>query len=166
MAVNAHRVFFCALTAACLLAACGQHSSTPRPTAQTEAAAAAPAAPDDVQAAAEALLGAGTEVLVFGDLANTGKQQFLAINRLPKPPSITASGTFFTRAIIAEDNNGKWAEILRCDEHLKNTRGYLGRTPAGPILGWRLAYEQDPEKGLQSPFHAAREQRKLSGHAN
>ena len=148
IAVNAYRVFFCALAATCLLTACGQQSPVPKPAAQTETAP----VPDDVQAAAEALLGTGAEVLVFGDLARTGKQQFLAVNRMLQPPSGAVPGTFVTRAIIAEDNHGKWAEILRCDEHLKNTRGYLGQTPAGPILGWRLEYGQDPEKGLQLHF--------------
>jgi len=43
-------------------------------------------------------------------------------------------------------------EILRCDEHLKNGKGYLPGTPIGGVTGWRLAYEQDPEKGLALYF--------------
>jgi len=57
-----------------------------------------------------------------------------------------------TRAVVAEQDNGKWTELLRCDEHLKNSKGYLGSTPLDSITGWRLQYEQNAEKGLQLYF--------------
>jgi hypothetical protein len=91
-------------------------------------------------------------------LAKTGKQQFLAINRLKKMPTGVAPGILFTRAVIAENDGRKWTEVLRCDEHLKNTKGYLGLTPLDPVTAWRLQYEQDNEKGLQlyfTPLQAA-----------
>src|SRR5436189_278690 len=40
----------------------------------------------------------------------------------------------------------------RCDEHLKNQKGFLGLTPLTPVTGWRLQYEQNDEKGLQLYF--------------
>jgi hypothetical protein len=105
-----------------------------------------------MQKAAEALLGSATQVLVFGDLAKTGNQQFLAANVVPKTPKDTVVGLVVTRAVIAEHDGEKWKEILRCDEHLKNTRGFLGLTPLEPITGWKLQYEQDPAKGLTLYF--------------
>ncbi len=114
--------------------------------------AAAPAVPAEIEAAAQTALGSEVEVLVFGDLAKTGNQQFLAINRLKKTPTGIAPGILFTRAVIVENEGGKWTELLRCDEHLKNTKGYLGLTPLDPVNAWRLQYEQDNEKGLQLYF--------------
>ena len=61
-------------------------------------------------------------------------------------------GTVVTRAVVAQDDDGKWTELLRCDEHLKNQKGYLGLTPLDSINGWRLQFEQNPEKGLQLYF--------------
>src|SRR5260370_14472672 len=66
---------------ACLLAGCGQDAQ-PQPAA--EAKPATPAVPEDVQDAADALLGKETTVLLFGDLAKNGKQQFLAAHGGPK----------------------------------------------------------------------------------
>jgi hypothetical protein len=123
-----------------------------------QAAPATPAIPADVEAAAQTALGSEVEVLTFGDLAKTGKQQFLAINRLKKTPTGVAPGILFTRAVVVEKDGGKWTEVLRCDEHLKNTKGYLGLTPLDPVTAWRLQYEQDNEKGLQlyfTPLQAA-----------
>ena len=108
--------------------------------------------PDEIQSAAQSLLGVETQVLLFGDLAKAGKQQFLAANVVPKTPKNDAPGTIVTRAVIAENQDGKWSEVLRCDEHLKNSKGYLGLTPVAPVTGWRLQYEQDPNKGLQLYF--------------
>ncbi len=116
------------------------------------AAPATPAVPAEIQAAAETALGSEVEVLVFGDLAKTDKQQFLAINRLKKTPTGVAPGILFTRAVVVENEGGKWTELLRCDEHLKNPKGYLGLTPLDPVNAWRLQYEQDSEKGLQLYF--------------
>jgi hypothetical protein len=134
--------------AACLLAGCGD---TP---ADQPAAEAKPAltVPDDVQSAADSLLGKETTVLLVGDLAKNGKQQFLAANVVPKTPKNNLPGTVVTRTVLAENENGKWTEILRCDEHLKNQKGFLPGTPIGGVTGWRLAFEQDPEKGLALYF--------------
>ncbi len=141
-----------ALCAICFLYGCGNDSPAtksepapaPKPTEQ--------AVPDDIQAGAQSLLGSETQVLVFGDLAKTGKQQFLAANVVPKTPKNNLPGTIVTRAVIAENQDGQWAEIFRCDEHLKNAKGYLGLTPLAEVTGWRIQYEQDPVNGLQMYF--------------
>jgi hypothetical protein len=133
-------------------ASCGD---TPKPAetksepAPAPAAPAKPAVPDDIQAGAQALLGTETTVLVYGDLAKNGKQQFLAANVVPKTSkNNNIPGTIITRAVIAQNDGGQWKEIFRCDEHLKNAKGFLGGTPLSDVAGWRIAYEQDPAKGL------------------
>jgi hypothetical protein len=107
-----------------------------------------PAVPDNVRAAVDSMLGSEAPVLAFGDLAKTGKQQVLAANVVPKTPKDNITGTIVTRAVIAENDGGQWQEVFRCDEHLKNAKGYLGMTPIEPVSGWRLQFEQDPTKGL------------------
>lgn len=140
-----------AALAACFLVGCGGDSTTAEKQA-AEAKPAPPAVPEDVQSAADALLGKETTVLLFGDLAKNGKQQFLAANVVPKSTKNNLPGTIVTRAVVAENDDGKWTEIVRCDEHLKNQKGFLPGTPIGGVTGWRLAYEQDPEKGLALYF--------------
>jgi hypothetical protein len=108
--------------------------------------------PEDIQSAAQSLLGVETQVLLFGDLAKTGKQQFLAANVVPKTPKNNLPGTIVTRAVIAENQDGQWGEIFRGDEYLKNAHGYLGLTPLSQVTGWRVQYEQDPVTGLQLYF--------------
>ena len=56
--------------------------------ANSDAAAkpAAPAIPDDIQAAANSALGSETDVLLYGDLAKNGKTQILAVNQLKTTP--------------------------------------------------------------------------------
>ena len=137
------------ILAACFLAGCGD--ATPEKPA-AEAKPAAPSVPEDIQSAADSLLGKETTVLLFGELAKNGKQEFLAANIVPKSAKNSLPGTIVTRAVLAENDNGQWMEILRCDEHLKNGKGYLPGTPIGGVTGWRLAYEQDPEKGLALYF--------------
>ena len=141
-------------TGATLAAGCGD---APKPAETKSDAAAAPASadpakpavPDDVQAGAQALLGTETTVLLFGDLAKNGKQQFLAANIVPKTSkNNNIPGTIITRAVIAQNDDGQWKEIFRCDEHLKNAKGFLGGTPLSDVTGWRIATEQDPGKGL------------------
>lgn len=136
------------------LAASGCGSDTPKPKSEpaAEAKPAEPAIPEDIQAAAKQLLGSDAQVLLFGDLAKTGKQQFLAANVVPKTPKNNIPGTVVTRVVVAEEDGGKFTELLRCDEHLKNPKGYLGATPLDSITGWRLQYEQNAEKGLQLYF--------------
>lgn len=134
-----------------LAAGCGD-APKPAETASKPAPApepAKPAIPEDIQAGAQALLGTETTVLAFGDLAKNGKQQFLAANVVPKTSkNNNIPGTIVTRAVIAQNDDGQWKEIFRCDEHLKNAKGYLGLTPLSDVSGWRIAFEQNPEKGL------------------
>jgi hypothetical protein len=130
----------------------GCNTETPRPAAQADTKPAAPAIPDEIQSAAESLLGRETQVLVFGDLAKNGKQQFLAANVVPKTPTNNLPGTIVTRAVVVQNKDGKWSEVLRCDEHLKNEKGFLGLTPLTSVTGWRLQYEQSEDRGLQLYF--------------
>jgi hypothetical protein len=138
------------LSLAIFLGGCGVDTPKPAPTAETKPAE--PAVPEEIQLAAKALLGSESQVLVFGDLAKNGKQEFLVANVVPKTPTNNLPGTIVTRVVVAENTDGKWAEVLRCDEHLKNQKGYLGLTPLTPVTGWRLQYEQSDEKGLQLYF--------------
>jgi len=132
-----------------LLGGCG--TEAPKPAAQAEAKLAEPA-PDEIQSAADSLLGKETQVLLFGDLAKNGKQEFLAANVVPKTPTNNLPGTIITRAVVVENSDGKWSEVLRCDEHLKNQKGFLGLTPLTSVTGWRLQYEQSDDKGLSLYF--------------
>ncbi|MDP9340464.1 MAG: hypothetical protein M3P45_16535 [Acidobacteriota bacterium] len=148
---------FCAAVLAALLiavggAGCGTEPPKPKAEPTAEAKPAAPAIPEDVQDAAKTLLGSDATVLLVGDLAKNGKRQFLAANVVPKTPKNNVPGTVVTRAVVAQDDDGKWTELLHCDEHLKNSKGFLGLTPLDSITGWRLQYEQNPEKGLQLYF--------------
>jgi hypothetical protein len=138
------------LSLAIFLGGCG--ADAPKPAPQAETKPAEPAVPEDIQLAAKALLGSESQVLAFGDLAKNGKQEFLAADVVPKTPTNNLPGTIVTRVVVAENTDGKWAEVLRCDEHLKNQKGFLGLTPLAPVSGWRLQYEQNDEKGLQLYF--------------
>ena len=133
---------------------CGTEAPKPNSTSEPAALAkpAEPTIPEDIQDAAKHLLGSDAQVLLVGDLAKNGKRQFLAANVVPKTPKNNMPGTVVTRAIVAQDDDGKWTELLRVDEHLKNPKGYLGLTPLDSINGWRLQFEQNPEKGLQLYF--------------
>lgn len=133
-----------------LMGGCG--TEVPKPAAPADAKPAEPAVPDEIQSAAESLLGKETQVLLFGDLAKNGKQEFLAANVVPKTPTNNLPGTIVTRAVVVENSDGKWSEVLRCDEHLKNQKGFLGLTPLTSITGWRLQYEQGDDKGLSLYF--------------
>jgi hypothetical protein len=138
-----------------LAASCGdtpkpaETKSEPAPAPAPAPEPAKPAVPEDIQAGAQALLGNETTVLAHGDLAKNGKQQFLAANVVPKTTkNNNIPGTIITRAVIAQNEGGQWKEIFRCDEHLKNAKGFLGGTPVSDVSGWRIAYEEDPAKGL------------------
>jgi hypothetical protein len=139
------------------LAGCG---SAPPPTTEAKAASEDADVPDAARGVAESALGKSAEILAKGDLAQDGRDQVLVVNRLSAGAAAVASGAkpsaiFVTRAAVLENNDGKWSEILLCDEHLKNPRGYLGGSPAGRISGWRLEYSQDPKDGLQMKFTPA-----------
>jgi len=140
------------LSLAIVLGGCG--ADAPQPASQAETKPAEPVVPEEIQSAAKSLLGSESQVLAFGDLAKNGKQEFLAANIVPKTPTNNLPGTIVTRVVVVENSDGKWAEVLRCDEHLKNPKGFLGMTPLAPIAGWRLQYEQSSEKGLQLYFTA------------
>jgi hypothetical protein len=130
-------------------ASCGSS----QPPANTETAApAAPQAPANIQKAAENDLGSESDVIVWGDLAKNGKTQALVVNKLKVMPKTATPGLLISRASVIEDDDGKWKEIFRCDEHLENQKGYLGRQPIAEVGTWRLQYEQDPKKGLQMYF--------------
>jgi hypothetical protein len=144
--LSAAILFACA---SLLLSSCGEEPA-PKPAEEAAAKPPEPAVPEDMQLAAQGLLGKETKVLIFGDLAKTGKPQFLAANVVPKTPkNENLSGTIVTRAVIAENDDGHWNELFRCDEHLKNSKGFLALTPLTSVAGWRVQYEQDPVKGLQ-----------------
>ncbi|HEV2205073.1 MAG TPA: hypothetical protein VGR36_00950 [Candidatus Acidoferrales bacterium] len=137
------------LAVAVTCASCG-NSQAP---AKTEAAApVAPQAPENIQKAAENDLGSESDVIVWGDLAMNGKTQALVVNRLKVMPKTATPGLLVSRASVIENDDGKWKEIFRCDEHLENPKGYLGRQPIAEVGTWRLQYEQDPKKGLQMYF--------------
>jgi hypothetical protein len=151
----AQNIFIVALAATALGSlgvGCGTEAPKPSAEPAGEAKPGAPAIPEDIQDAAKHLLGSDAQVLLFGDLAKNGKRQLLAANVVPKTPQNNVPGTVITRAIVAQDDDGKWTELLRVDEHLKNQKGFLGLTPLDSITGWRLQYEQNPEKGLQLYF--------------
>jgi hypothetical protein len=137
---------------AILLTIPGCDSELPKPTAQADAKPSEPAIPEADQDAARALLGSDAQVLLFGDLAKNGQEQILAANVVPNTPKSTVAGTVVTRAIIAESNEGKWIELMRADEHLKNPKGYLGLTPLVAVGGWKLQYENSPRSGMSLYF--------------
>jgi len=130
-------------------------AAAPASPAASPGAPATPAVPDDIQKAAETALGSETEVLVYGDWAKNGSRQILAVNRMKGTPQVSMPGTVITRGVILENIGGTWKEILRCDEHLENPKGFLGNIPLAPVNGWRLQYEQDNDKGLLLYFTPA-----------
>lgn len=103
---------------------------------------------------AEAALGKRAEVLAHGDLARNGSEQILAVNRLVNARRDAAgpAGILILRAAILEKSGGKWTEVLRCDERLKNPNGYLAGSPAARVSGWRLEYNTDTARGLEMKF--------------
>ena len=133
------------LVIAASLQGCGFGFDASKPAAD---AAQKPALPEEIQDATKSLLGSEAQVLLFGDLAKTGKQQFLAANVVPNTPKSTVAGMVITRAVIAENEDGKWVELVRCDEYLKNAKGYLALTPLQAVSGWRLQYENSAEQGM------------------
>jgi outer membrane murein-binding lipoprotein Lpp len=151
----AARIVLGAVATSCLILA-GCFGPEPAKTESASRAAetkpATPAIPDDVQGAAKTLLGSDVQVLAFGDLAKNGNQEFLAVNVLPKTPTNTIPGLTVSRASVAENRDGKWMELMHCDEHLKNQRGMLALTPVQPISSWRLQFEQDDTSGLRLYF--------------
>ena len=150
------------MAASVVLFGCGSEGAKPT---EAEKKAAEPAVPEEVQDAAHALLGSEAQVLLFGDLAKTGKQEVLAANVVPNTPKSVVAGTVVTRAVVAEkQEDGKWVELMRADEHLKNAKGFLGQTPLVAVTGWKLQYEQSAEKGMTvyfTPIKAGSNERTL-----
>lgn len=134
------------------LAACGDSQPEKEPAAAEPAKPAAPAVPPEIQAVAETALGAEVTVLRYGDLAKTGATHVLAANLFKATPQGVAPGTLFTRLVILAQEGEKWVQVFRCDEYLKNSKGFLGGTPLAPISGWRLQHEMSDEKGLTMYF--------------
>jgi hypothetical protein len=125
--------------------------------ADEQAAADAANAEAEARSVAEVSLGKESEVLAHGDLALDGHEQLLVVNRFhPADAESNATGksapVFVTRAALLEKNDGRWSEILRCDEHLKNPNGYLGGFSKARASGWRLDYTQDAQAGLEMKF--------------
>jgi hypothetical protein len=151
-AQNIFVIALMATTLGSLGVGCGSEAPKPSSEPVVQVKPPEPAIPEDIQDAATHLLGSDAQVLLVGDLAKNGKRQLLAANVVPKTPKNNMPGTVVTRAVVAQDDDGKWTELLRVDEHLKNPKGYLGLTPLDSINGWRLQFEQNPEKGLQLYF--------------
>lgn len=134
------------LCAVALAASCGSDS---HPSTDQASKPAGPIYPPAVDQVAQKLLGTDTEVILYGDLSKDGKPEALIVNRVKKPPDNLVPGTLVTRAAIIEnEGNDSWKEVLLCDEHLKNPEGFLGGIPLAEINGWRIQTEQDPVKGL------------------
>ncbi len=111
---------------------------------------------------AEAALGMQAEVVAHGDLARNGSEQLLVVNQFQQAArgNMVAGDPariLVTRATIIQKDSGKWTEVLRCDEHLKNPIGYLGGSPAAPVTGWKLEIAQDTQQGLEMKFTPAGE---------
>lgn len=124
----------------------------PETPAQSETAqqAAGSGVPPEIAAVAITVLGRDAEVVAFGDLAHNGRQQVLVANRTGIVGEVAGSaqpGVRFTRAAVLERAGTKWAEVLRCDEYLKNPSGYLGGIPLEPATSWRL--EMSKQSGHQ-----------------
>ena len=150
------------MAASVVLFGCGSEGA--KTAADTEKKSAEPAVPEEMQDAAKALLGSEAQVLLFGDLAKTGKQEVLVANVVPNTPKSVIAGTVVTRAVVAEKEDGKWVELMRADEYLKNSKGFLGQTPLQAVTGWKLQYEQSAEKGLTiylTPIKAGSNERTL-----
>ncbi len=143
-----------------LLFFAGCQSTPPVAPAEARIPTEAERSAEEAQSVAVASLGKQAEVLVHGDLALTGAEQVLAADRMSagaagKQGGAESTATFVTRAAILERNGGKWSQVLLCDEHLKNQRGYLGAGSTASAGGWKLEYRQDPHAGLVMRFTPA-----------
>ena len=141
------------------LSLAGCQSAQQAAPAEVKAAAERADVADEARGVAEAALGKQAEILARGDLALNGREQLLVVNRVSKRAESGGAGAnppiFVTRAAILEQMDGKWSEVLLCDEHLKNPSGYLGGSPAGRVTGWRLEYTQDAKEGVEMKFTPA-----------
>ena len=144
-----------------LLGSCNAHQQASSTVDEANLERAAEA--DETQRMAQAALGSQANVLAHGDLAKNGLEQIFTVNRMgaaanlsgDKPEQVGTKGILITRAVIIEKKDGKWSEIFRCDERLKNPNGYLGGSPAGRAAGWRLEYDSEAKQGLEMRFTPA-----------
>jgi len=141
------------------LSLAGCHSAQEPATTEVKASAERADVAEEARGVAEATLGKQAEILAQGNLALNGREQLLVVNRTMKQ---TAAGggeanppILVTRAAVLEQNDGKWSEVLLCDEHLKNPGGYLGGSVVERASGWRLEYTQDANEGLEMKFTPA-----------
>ncbi len=128
--------------------ACGSPAENSSSAGGAQKPPAAPAVPDDIADVAHGALGSEGEALAWGDLALDGRQQVLVVNRLSGAPGAQDGEIIFTRLAIVEIVDGNWMQVLLCDEHLKNQKGYLGGSPGEAISRWKLSFVKDPGKGL------------------
>jgi hypothetical protein len=108
------------------------------------------AVPPEMQQVAQAALGSGAEVLAIGNLSQAGDQEILAVNPI-KEEQTEGPGVLISRAVVAGNAGGKWTELFRCDEYLKNPEGYLVATPTQAVSSWRLQFS-NTEQGLMMYF--------------
>jgi hypothetical protein len=109
--------------------------------------------PPGVQAVAEKLFGSKVRVLLKGDLAHNGRYQVLVLDPRAPVAGDPASGVAFWRAAVIQKEDKGWMEVLRCDEYLKNSSGYLRGTPLAPVSGWQLQVgPADDKRGQQLSF--------------
>ena len=141
------------------LSLAGCHSAQQPSPADVKASAERADVADETRGVAESALGKQAEILAQGNLALNGREQLLVVNRASKQVASAEGGAsppiFVTRAAVLEQMDGRWSEVLLCDEHLKNPSGYLGGSPAGRVTGWRLEYTQDAKEGLEMKFTPA-----------
>jgi len=143
-------ILVCALTQS---VGCGapNKSATPASSANkvspaNEDAKAPEAAPPGLQAMAEKLFGSKVRVLLTGDLAHNGHYQVVLLDPRRPVAGDPASGVTLWRAAVLQQEDTGWTEVLRCDEYLKNSSGYLRGTPLAPVTGWQLQVSPDDEK--------------------
>ena len=148
MRIRASRAF--GLTLVWILAALlgGCRSAQPAAPVSDSAAATTESEADEAQRIADAALGKQAEILNRGDLARNGREQLLVVNRYSSGAE-NQSTALVTRAVVLEKSDGKWREIFRCDEHLKNPYGYL---VAGTAGGWELVVGRDSDAALEMQF--------------
>jgi hypothetical protein len=136
------------LCASAFAIACGSTAPNPAAPSAAQTPPAAPSVPDEFAAVARGAFGSEGEALAWGDLSLSGGQQVLVVSRLHGTQGAQGDELFFTRLTVAENVGGSWTQVLLCDEHLKNEKGYLGGAPGDIVSRWKLSYVKDPVKGL------------------
>ena len=137
----------------------GQSAAPAKDISQTENSSGQRAVPADMQAAASLTLGNNAEVLAFGNLARNGRVQALVVNRAAAARSYTGEAASigtqvvpFTRASVIERDGTRWIEVLRCDEHLTNSKGFLAGAPLSPVTGWVVQWNQQDDGSVQALY--------------